>query len=92
MLDIVSSSLFRVAEDAIRFQHMLEGLLVAGILVIRMIELREQSINTLYGFGLGVGANLQYLVIIFERILLHVTASVCSFDECSASYLGTGRA
>jgi hypothetical protein len=54
---------------------MLEGLLVAGFLVIRVIELCEQAVNALNGFGLSVRANLQYLVVVFERFSLHVTQS-----------------
>src|SRR5207247_7504926 len=68
MEDVVAGAPLRIAKDLIGFTQLAKPCLVAGLTVVRMKPLRQQTIDTMNGLRLGVRADLKNLVVIRSRI------------------------
>ncbi len=54
----------RVAEHFVRGQHVLKVFLVPGLAIIGMIALRQHAEDAMDGVGVGLGTELQHLIVV----------------------------
>jgi hypothetical protein len=73
IVDVVGGPLLRIAEDAIRLDQHPELLDVSRAPVVGMHPLGQVAEHTLDRVGVGVGADLQHLVVVDEGLLGHAS-------------------
>jgi hypothetical protein len=69
VLDVVPRPRFGIAQHAIRFRDRPKAARVTGFAIVRMKPLREETVHAMNRVQLGVGADLQGLVMV-DRCLV----------------------
>ncbi len=75
MPNVVCSACLRIGEDLVGFRDNVEFIRGSGLLVVRMILLGQKTINFFNCFGICVRADLEILVVVFEKMIAHQTLS-----------------
>src|SRR5262249_62426886 len=76
----------RIAEDLVRFGELAEACRVAGVLIVRVKALRQQPVDAVDRFRLGVGADLERFVVIGHgALVLRGASSLSAWAELHSS-------